>query len=197
VLAGLAQNDVYATCLYLDGDDNIGGIFEVAERLSYENESTSVKAVHTMTKAVSVFVPIFRLIAVFLCVGVVFILMSFSSKMIKDKMHAIGILKALGVKNETIAVVFGAQVFLIAALTCVIATVGYFFFIDAANTILIDSLVRLTPNRIMLELEFLSFSPIIALINCVLVFVLAAISLILPMIKIKKIKPVKIIKTKE
>ena len=150
-----------------------------------------------MTKAVDVFVPIFELIAVILCVGVVFILMNFSSKMINDKMHEIGILKALGTKNNSIGVVFGLQVVLIALLTCVLSTVGYYFFIDIANDVLIESLKRLAPSQVVLDLDFLTFKPSVALVNCALVFALSLISLVIPMIKIKAIKPVKIIKAKE
>jgi ABC-type antimicrobial peptide transport system permease subunit len=123
--------------------------------------------------------------------------MNFSSKMINDKMHEIGILKALGTKNNSIGIVFGLQVVLIAILTCVLATLGYYFFIDFANDVLIESLKRLAPSSVVLDLDFLTFKPTVALVNCVLVFALSLVSLIIPMIKIKAIKPVKIIKAKE
>ena len=42
----------------------------------------------------------------------------------------IGILKALGCKNNTIGIVFGLQLLLIAIFTIILSTVGYFFFID-------------------------------------------------------------------
>lgn len=117
--------------------------------------------------------------------------------MIKDKMHEIGILKALGAKNSTIGAVFGLQVALIAILTCILSTVGYYFFIDLANDVLIESLKRFAKSMIVLDLDFLTFKPDIALINCALVAALATLSMIIPMIKIKAIKPVKIIKAKE
>ena len=77
------------------------------------------------------------------------------------------------------------------------ATAGYYFFIDLANDVLIESLMRLAPGHVVLDLDFLTFQPKIALENCVLVGALALISLIFPMIKIKAIKPVKIIKAKD
>ncbi len=187
----------YANALYFDGTEGVGAVFDSADTLDYRVQSLAVEGVHTMTKAVDVFVPIFELIAVILCVGVVFILMNFSSKMIKDKMHEIGILKALGTKNNSIGVVFGLQVVLIALLTCVLSTVGYYFFIDIANDVLIESLKRLAPSQVVLDLDFLTFKPSVAMMNCALVFALALVSLIVPMIKIKTIKPVKIIKAKE
>ena len=86
---------------------------------------------------------------------------------------------------------------MIALLTCVLSTVGYYFFIDIANDVLIESLKRLAPSQVVLDLDFLTFKLAVALVNCALVFALSLISLVIPMIKIKAIKPVKIIKAKE
>ena len=116
---------------------------------------------------------------------------------INGKMHEIGIMKALGTKNTSIGVVFGLQVGLIALLTCILSTVGYYFFIDMANEILIGSIRQIAPEHTLPDLQFLIFKPEIAVMNCLLVFALAFVSFLLPMIKIKAIKPVKIIKAKE
>ena len=190
------QNSFFTYALYLDGIDNFGGALDYLGD-GYSNQSAIVDGIHTMTRAVEVFIPIFELVAIFLCIGIIFILINFTSKMINDKMHEIGILKALGTKNRSIVTVFGLQVVLIVILTCIMATVGYYFFIDLANDVLIDSLKRLAPARVVLDLAFLTFIPKIAGENCILVCLLSAISLIFPMIKIKTIKPVKIIKAKE
>lgn len=197
-LDGLFKKDfVRPYFLYFDGLDGIGAVLDTAEKMSFQLHSYAVEGIHTMTKAVDVFVPIFELIAIILCVGIVFILVNFSSKMINDKMHEIGILKALGAKNSSIGVVFGLQVTLIAIFTCVLACVGYYFFIDLANDVLIESLKKLAPQSIVLDLDFLTFRPNIALSNCVLVVGLALLSLVVPFTKIRFIEPVKIIKSKE
>ncbi len=93
--------------------------------------------------------------------------------------------------------IFGLQVALIAILTCILATAGYYFFIDLANDVLIESLMRLAPQSIVLDLDFLTFQSDIALTNCALIALLTVISLVVPFIKIRFIEPVKIIKSKE
>lgn len=191
------DTNLYANSLYLDGTDGIGHALDAAGELCYEPQSISVDGIHTMTRAVDVFVPLFEFISIFLYIGVIFILMNFASKMINGKMHEIGIMKALGTKNTSIGAVFGLQVGLIALLTCILSTVGYYFFIDMANEILIGSIRRIAPGHILPDLQFLIFKPAIAVMNCLLVFALAFVSFLLPMIKIKAIKPVKIIKAKE
>jgi ABC-type antimicrobial peptide transport system permease subunit len=192
-----AKNQCYTTGLYFDGNKNISEVIDISEELGFEQNVAVIEGIHTMTQAVDIFIPIFELVAIFLCIGVIFILMSFSSKMIKGKMHEIGIMKAIGAKNKAIGVIFGLQVALIAILTCILATSGYYFFIDLANDVLIESMMRFNPSGVVLDLDFLTFQPKIAVENCILVGILALISLVLPMIKIKAIKPVKIIKAKD
>lgn len=202
----LAADDIYSkfteTCiyyngLYLNGKENIASTVEVATKLNYVQQNYIIDGIHTMTKAVNVFIPIFRLVSLFLYAGVILILVSFSMKMINDKLHEIGILKALGTKNISLLLIFGLQILLIAILTCFFATSGYFLFIGAANDVLIASLKELAPSHVVLNIDFLRFKGNIALMDIVIVFILAIISLIIPMIKIRNIKPVKIIKTKE
>ncbi len=190
-------NDTYVNALYLDGTDGIESVLKMSDELHYEHQSIAIEGIHTMTKAVDVFVPIFELVAIFLCLGVIFILVNFASKMIRDKMHEIGILKALGTKNGAILIVFGLQVFLVAILTCALSTVGYYFFIDIANDVLFQSMQQLVPSQVVLDLDFFVFMPKVAIMDGILVFALSILSLIAPMLKIKAIKPVKIIKAKE
>lgn len=182
---------------YFDGNQNLDNVIETGTKLNYVPCAMVVEGIHTMTKAVDAFIPIFRLIAIILCIGIVLILVTFSMKMIKDKMHDIGILKAIGARNKSIATVFGLQTVLIALCTILISTLGYLIFIDLANDILISSLRTLASSMVVMDLQFLKFNPIIALLAIALIGVLCVLSLVLPLLKIKNIKPVKIIKTKE
>lgn len=193
-----SKSDTYVYGLYLDGMEGIGAALNATDKMNYEYQSSAIEGIRTMTKAVNVFVSIFELINIVMCVGVIMIFVSFSSKAIKDKMHDIGILKALGTKNGTIFRLFGLHVGLIALITCALSTVGYYHFIDLANTVLFESMTELVSDtHTVLNLKFFSFMPTVALMNCVLIFALALTSLIFPMIKIKQIKPVKIIKAKD
>ncbi len=190
-------NLIYTKGLLLENNNSIGSVLELVNKLNFEHQSYIIEGIHTMTKAVDVFIPIFELIGIILCIGIIFILVNFSSKMIKDKMHEIGILKALGTQNKSIGTVFGLQICLIALLTIIMSTLGYFFFIDLANDVLIASLKELAPSHVVLDLDFLTFKFNVVLINVLLIIGLCLISLLVPLIKIKNIKPVKIIKAKE
>ena len=191
------EDSLFVYGFYFDGIEGLSGVIDLAIENGYNHQSSVIEGIRSMTRAIDVFIPIFELISIFLYVGVIFILISFSSKMITDKMHEIGILKALGTKNRTILTIFGIQIGLIVLLTCSLSTVGYYLFIDVANDILIQSIRTIAPGWIVLDLQCLIYDPKIALMNCLFILVLAVISMVAPMIKIKAIKPVQIIKAKE
>ena len=189
--------DTYDYGLYLNGSEGIDIMTDLAYEMDYNIQGYTVSGIRTMSKAVEIFVPVFKLIAVVLCAGAVLIILNFSSKIITDKMHDIGILKALGMKNGSVSSVFGLQIIFMALLTSIMLNVGYYLFIGLANTILFKSLKRLAPHNVVLDLDFLYFKPSIALTDCALIFALSLFSLLMPLIKTKAIKPVKIIKTQE
>ena len=191
------KTNFFAYAFYFEGTDGIGSVLDLTDELNYEHQGFIIDGIYSMTRAVDVFVPIFEFISIFLYIGVIFILINFSTKTINDKMHEIGIMKALGTKNGSVGVIFGLQIMLIALLTCGLSTLGYYLFIDVANDILIESVKRIAPSWVMPDLQFLTYKVDIALDNCAFTFILALASLVAPMIKIKAIKPVKIIKAKE
>lgn len=182
---------------YFNGVDNIETVLDNIKDMKYEQQSLLLDGVQTMARAVEVFIPIFELVGIVLCVGVVLILISFASKMIKDKMHDIGVLKAIGMKSRTIGWVFGLQIILIGLLTIVLSTVGYYLFIGLANDVLIESLKEFATSRIVLDADFLVFNKYIAHMDNILIVFLSMVAFIIPFIKVCRIKPVKIIKSKE
>ena len=193
----MVQNSHFLQGIYFDEISNISSIINQCYNLNLTFEHHLVEGIQTMSRAVEVFVDIFELVGGVLCIGAVFLLVNTSSKMISDKYHDIGILKALGCKNSTIGVIFGLQLLLIAICTAILSILGYGAFIGVANDILVNSLQILAPGRVVLDLDFLKFIPIIAIMDAILVFVLGAISFVFPMLKIRKINPVQIIKTRE
>lgn len=106
-------------------------------------------------------------------------------------------MKALGTNNLSISSIFGLQIILIVLVTSVVSSFGYLIFIDLANDVLIESLKILAEGHILFDLDFLMFDLNICLLNIILISLLGIVSLIIPMLKIRNIQPVKIIKVKE
>ncbi len=191
------QNHIRQTGVYFDGLSHLSDVLEVAEERSFVQDSITLEGILTLTRCVQLFVMIFRLVNIVLCAAVVFIFVSFSTKMIRDKLHEIGILKALGTNRGTINFVFGLQIGLIAVFTSLISGFGYYFLVEPANTLFVASLREMVPSQLVLDLNVLVYIPEVVLQNVILLAVLSVISLVIPMSRIGKIQPVKIINTRD
>lgn len=188
---------VRQTGMYFDGTDKLSDILEIAEQRSFIQDSITLEGILTLNRCVMLFVLIFRLVNIALCASVVFIFISFSTKMIKDKLHEIGILKALGTNRGTINTIFGLQIGLIAVFTALVSVFGYYFLIEPANALFIASLREMVPSQLVLDLDVLVFIPKVVWENVILIALLSVISLVVPLSRIGRIQPVKIINSRE
>lgn len=191
------KNHVRQTGIYFAGLSHLADILDVAEERSFIQDSITLEGILTLSRCVRLFVLIFRLVNILLCAAVVFIFISFSTKMIRDKLHEIGIMKALGTGKGAINAIFGLQIGLIAILTCAVSGLGYYLLIGPANDLFIMSLREMVPSQLVLDLDVLVFIPKVLADNVLLIAVLSAVSLIVPMSRISKIQPVKIINNRE
>lgn len=182
--------------VYADGED-VSGFINYTMDNGYSNMSLKMSAIQTMSQAVETFNKFFEFIAMILVCACVFIITSFGVKNIKSKMYEVGVMKALGCKLSSFFVIFGLHTLLIAFTTIVVFVVGYVAFANVANHILLESLKAITPTKIMLDLQFIKFNWQLALINSAVVVFISIVSTIIPIILLRRIKPVTIIKAKE
>ena len=182
--------------VYADGED-VSGFINYTMDNGYSNISLKMSAIQTMSQAVETFNKFFEFIAMILVCACVFIITSFGVKNIKSKMYEVGVMKALGCKLSSFFVIFGLHTLLIAFTTIVVFVVGYVAFANVANHILLESLKAITPTKIMLDLQFIKFDWRLAFINSAVVVFISIVSTIIPIILLRRIKPVTIIKAKE
>ena len=191
------RSHVRQTGIYFDGLDHLSDVLALGEERSFMQDSVMVEAILNLQRCVRLFVAVFQIVNIVLCASVVFIFVSFSTKMIRDKLHEIGILKALGTDRVTINVIFGLQIALIAIFTCVVSALGYYLLVKPANELFIISLREMVPSQLVLDLDVLIYIPRVVWENVILVAILAVVSLFVPMSKIGRIQPVKIINSRD
>lgn len=182
--------------VYVDGED-VSGVINYTIDNGYSNISLKMSAVQTMSQAVEVFNRFFEFIVAILVCACVFIITSFGVKNIKAKIYEVGVMKALGCKLSRFFVIFGLHTLLIAVATIVVSVAGYVAFANVANHILVESLKAIAPAKIMLDLQFIKFDWQFALINSAAVVLISIVSTTIPIILLKRIKPITIIKAKE
>ncbi len=186
------------TCgIYFDDVSDVTGIMKTADENGFYANSIIALSLTTMTKAVTVFKDFFNIIFIGLCICAFFIIANYGARLIKERKYEIGILKALGIRDVDLTFILGLQILLLLVVTVILYIVGSVVFIDLANEVLIRSLLELAPNSFMLNVKVLYINPAHFLTNAVLTTVIALVSFVVPLVKLRKLKPTNIIKAKE
>ncbi len=172
-------------------------LFNTANELGFIPNSSIASSITTMAKAVKVFSDFFVIIFVVLCAALLLLMVQFELKNIRDKMRDIGIMKALGARDIDLIVIFGFQVLVAGLAMVVLYIIGSFVFIGLANKVLVLSLNELAKNTMVMDLSFLFVKWKYIWQNCVLACIIMIASFLVPMFRLRFIKPTNVIKAKE
>ena len=74
---------------------------------------------------------------------------------------------------------------------------GSLVFIDLSNKILVESLMEIAPTHFLMDIDVLYLKLPLMIRNSLLVIIIVLISFIIPLVKLKALKPTNIIKAKE
>ena len=193
----LAQKQFYTWQVYFDGYDDAEALYAKAGDLGYLPTAIMVEGLSTMAYAVESFIDLFELISIVLYAACAVVIINFSLKLVKQRKYDIGVLRALGCKNSSLAIICVTQIMLVGLMICLMTFAGMYVFIDLANDVLVESLKRLAESFIVFDMQFLTFKPGIIFADCVSALVLTLLSTIAPLAMLRKIKPINIIKSKE
>ncbi len=193
-----AKDDIYMkTSLYFDDVTKTEQIFEVAEQNNFIADSIVVSSVQSMAKYVSVFSDLFNLISFVLYIAAVFLVIYFGLKTVNKRMYEIGIIRGLGGKNRSLAWMFALQIVITAIVTCVLSYVGLYVFVNLADEVLVRALMVASSGYTMMDIELISFNVPIIMADCGGVMLISLLSTLLPLLTLRKVKPINIIKAKE
>ena len=197
ILRDLQRIETFTFGLYFENEEQAELLFNLADGNSFLPNSSIAGSITTMTKAVNVFSEFFNLIFIVLCVALLLLMIQFEVKNIKDKMQDIGIMKALGSRDIDLILIFGFQVAAAGLLMALLFIAGSFVFIGVANDILVLSLSKIATNTMIMNLSFLTVKWKYLLYDCLLAFIIILFSFIVPMLRLRRIKPTNVIKSKE
>lgn len=189
--------EMFTSAVYFDDISDMASLLDTADDLNFSADSVIAYSLSTMTKAVSVFTDFFGIIFIGLCICTFFIIANYGIKLIRERKYEIGVLKALGMREVDLVIILGVQLLLFLILAIVLYILGSVIFIDLANDILIRSLLELAPGRFMMNIKILYINSSHFLTNSILTVFISMISFIIPLVKMRKLKPTQIIKAKE
>ena len=143
------------------------------------------------------FVRLFKFIVIALFVLIIIKQSSSSLSLILRKKRDIGIMRSMGAKSWSVALIYVASLIEIGLITLVFTAVIYFFMVRLADNIFREALYLFNKNVFMKQIEIISFSWKYLLTDTGTVLLTIILSSIIPFLSISKIDPIKILRSKE
>lgn len=193
----ISQFTTYTYGLYFDNPDMAYSIYNTGDEMDYAPTSPYFKAILTINDIVEVFKQLFVLIAVFLCFAGALVLLSFGTSSVKKRNFEVGVIKAIGGNTKNLALIFTMQILLAGLLICVISSIGLYVTAIVANKILASSFVVLFESTALATIEVIHFNPLALVLDLAIVLAITILAAIVPIVSIRKIKPLEILRAKE
>ena len=112
-------------------------------------------------------------------------------------MYEIGILRALGCKNQTVALMFMLNMGIVALIIAFISIAGVRILDPMLNSMLIDNLENMLNTALIKNLKILRFNFLSAVVDMLTVILLSFLSSARVFLACRKVKPINIIRSKE
>ena len=166
------------------------------EENEYEFVSKKQEVLRDINSLLSSFKPLFRLIEYTTVILIASYLIFFGVKSIKASRYQIGVIKALGGNTADISTIFVINNLIVgvaASLISVLLSIGIVY---AANNVLISSIQSYFKLGLS-NYEIIKVFPTLLLLDAIVMIGISFVSALLPVLFLRKIKPVEIIKNKE
>ena len=182
--------------IYIKDPKGVEKIVDFVDNSDYSFIARSQKNVQRINELVFTFRDLFILLEVTSVLMIILFLVLFGIRSIKQNSYQIGVIKALGGRNRDVEKIFVIKTLIIGIFIAIVSTSTSVFFIKAANSVLIASIETVLAMSVA-DFEVISFIPKLILFDGIFMIALSCISALIPVILLKKIKPVEIIKAKE
>ena len=189
----LYEAHLYPYAIYFDNTESAAGVYMGMEYSSFFLGDEYYKTIYKIMDVVSVFKDFFLLLYVGLIGVCAMLLTGFARRSIKRRMYEIGILRALGCKNKTVASMFMINMGVVAAAIALISIVGVRVLDTVLNRVLMDNLSNILQTMPIRNLRILQFDLLSASVDMLTVILLSFLAAFGVFFACRKIKPMDII----
>lgn len=196
----IRQYDVYTFGLYFDNPNKCNNFYTELKESDFYLGSQEFEAIYQIVDIVEVFKEYFGLVTTVLWAAGIILLLSFCINNIKNNQYQIGVLRALGAKSSSIIGMFIVHSLIAGIAISICTTIGLLTLTSAANTIILEgfkSNIRSSALSLLDGVQILKLTRNILLSNLGTVVIMLFVASIIPLLLINRIKPIKIIKSKD
>ena len=196
VMQELKRFDIIPYALYFDDLHSLDSVVSKVGEDTYLPISLDTTNVRTINRAVEVFEDLFLLFEYILFVLALVYIVNYGIRSITKHRYQIGIIKSLGGSALNISSIFSIKTIIVGFFICIVSYFGMVYLNGVANNILIESFESFIGRKIY-NIDIIKVRYNIIVIDLILVMLITAISSLVPILVLRKIKPAYILKAKE
>lgn len=191
------SQDHYPYAIYFDNADSAASVYSAGTDIGFYCSNMQIRSIHSVNMIVEIFRDIFIYVVFGMAIVSFLLIMSFALRVLRRKMREIGILRALGCKIKHIVWCFVWQMIYMWLIVVGLSFVIFMLVVHRANDILMGNMAYFLNNPSLKVITVLSPTPE-ALLTVLAVFLpVILLSLCIPLLVIRRVKPMKIIRTAE
>lgn len=197
ILREMLRSVIYKCGASYNEESDCANAYKALKKEGYSVSSLTYTTASRLVEIIVAYKDLFEFIGIILLVAGVFVILVMSYDSVRKKIYEIGVLKGIGMKITDLYKVYGLNM-LMEFLICLIFYIPLIFiFKDVANIILLDTIkYALTAITNIPSFDVFIVTPSIVFASIGVIICSLILGLIIPMLKIKYIKPINIIKSK-
>ncbi len=193
----LRERDVFAYSLVFDSTTGIENVLDGASSLGYVPNAGVYSDLLLVARVMKVYSDLFLALSLILLgVGLV-MLIAFAFRSVRSRVHEIGVMRSLGAGSSSVAGIFLLQMLFAGVVVCLVTVIGQAGLITVVNGLVTAGLASFMHNGSFRNMVLIRFNGAMMAISLAAVVAITMLSVVIPLIKLSRIKPMQILRKKD
>jgi len=190
-----ADHELLEYALCLPDSETLGAAYESIAAQHLYTGVEGYELATNITKIVSVFEEFFALIVVFVVLVSLLVVFFFANTIVRKNRKSIGIMQALGQRTADALRAFAYQILLVLGISAALTVGTYFWLVRWGNGVLQSTFYRLFGNEMVYDFTLLRAGAGVILIDLAVLLLVAACSVGVEMLLLKRINVIEVIRS--
>ena len=195
-LESLVQNQFKRVGAYYVEVQELGRFFTTADTLGVNIITSSVTIVKTVVECISIFTDLFKLLSIIMIISILVLIVVNTVNIMNRNIYNIGVARSLGAHTSELGFIFALQMLLFGMFVIIFSVISDFLSIKLINKLLADTIPNVIQMPGVENITYLYFDPSLSASLTGMIVILTILSICVPILAIRLMNPVNIIKKK-
>lgn len=194
--AAVVADSFYKIGEHVTSTDNIGRFAAHVEEYDFYINTSRVATVKAAIRVINIFSDLFMLLSGIMIVSIVVLIIVNTVNIMNRNIYNIGVSRSLGAHLGELGFIYSMQMLIFGVLVIIFSNISDYLSLKFINGVLVNTIPKVIHSPGVEEMTFLYYNPTLSSSITGLVVFLTIISIFVPILAIRLINPVNIIKKK-